>query len=58
MPLTLVDTLPRPSQVYQYSLAWYVNLFIRAIEDAEQSENLEKRMAELSSQNTLLSMSA
>jgi dynein heavy chain len=39
--------------MYQYSLAWYVSLFIRAIEDAEASDNLEKRMGFLIAQNTI-----
>jgi len=39
--------------MYQYSLAWYVNLFVRAIEDAEQSKNLEDRLEFLKQQNTI-----
>ena len=39
--------------MYQYSLAWYVNVFIRAIEDAEQSTNLQVRLKSLIAQNTI-----
>ncbi|XP_058156420.1 dynein axonemal heavy chain 7 [Dasypus novemcinctus] len=30
--------------MYQYSLTWYINLFILSIENSEKSENLSKRL--------------
>ncbi|ELU17469.1 hypothetical protein CAPTEDRAFT_228350 [Capitella teleta] len=30
--------------MYQYSLAWFINLFILSIENAERSDDLEKRL--------------
>ena len=33
--------------MYQYSLDWFTNLFIRAIADSEAAANLEKRMDNL-----------
>lgn len=29
--------------MYQYSLTWFINLFILSIENSEKSENLSKR---------------
>ena len=33
--------------MYQYSLSWYINLFLLAISEAEKSNNLEHRLAGL-----------
>jgi dynein heavy chain len=33
--------------MYQYSLAWFISLFIRGIEDAEKDDNVEKRASML-----------
>ena len=33
--------------MYQYSLTWFINLFILTIENAERSEDLEKRLENL-----------
>ena len=33
--------------MYQYSLTWFINLFILSIENAERSEDLEKRLKNL-----------
>ena len=33
--------------MYQYSLDWFIDLFIRAIADSEPDSNLEKRMDNL-----------
>ena len=33
--------------MYQYSLDWFTNLFIRAIADSEANSDLEKRMENL-----------
>ncbi|PIK59402.1 putative dynein heavy chain 7, axonemal [Apostichopus japonicus] len=33
--------------MYQYSLTWFVNLFVNAIENSESSDNLEKRLFNL-----------
>ena len=39
--------------MYQFSLAWYVLLFERAIDDAEQSTDLPVRLKNLIAQNTI-----
>ena len=31
-------------QIYQYSLKWFINLFIMSIENTEKSDKLEKRL--------------
>ena len=36
--------LPNIDPMYQYSLTWFVNLYIRAIKDSNKSRNLEKRL--------------
>jgi len=41
--------------MYQYSLAWYVALFLRSIDDAEPCKNLEERLEILQAQNTIAS---
>lgn len=33
--------------MYQYSLTWFINLFILSIENAEKSENLDQRLHNL-----------
>lgn len=33
--------------MYQYSLTWFINLFILSIENAEKSEDLQKRLTNL-----------
>lgn len=33
--------------MYQYSLVWFINLFKAAIDNTEKSENVEDRIAEL-----------
>ena len=39
--------------MYQFSLSWYVNLFVRAIDDAEPHTNLEVRLKNIIAQNTI-----
>ena len=39
-----ITDLANIDPMYQYSLAWYVNLFINAIDNAEKSDDLEKRL--------------
>eukprot|EP00965_Chrysotila_dentata_P092804 3064457-Pleurochrysis_carterae.AAC.1 len=34
--------------MYQYSMPWFVNLFMRAIDDSEKSEDIEERLKTLS----------
>jgi len=36
--------LPNIDPMYQYSLGWFVNLYVRAIKDSNKSKNLEKRL--------------
>ena len=36
--------LPNIDPMYQYSLGWFVNLYVRAIKDSNKSRNLEKRL--------------
>nr|XP_054751844.1 dynein axonemal heavy chain 7-like [Lytechinus pictus] len=43
---TIAD-LANIEPMYQYSLTWFVNLFINAIENSEKSDNLEKRLENL-----------
>lgn len=43
---TIAD-LANIEPMYQYSLSWFVNLFVNAIENSESSENLEKRLFNL-----------
>ena len=33
--------------MYQYSLSWFVNLFINSIDNSEKSDNLELRLVSL-----------
>ena len=40
--------LPNIDPMYQYSLGWFVNLYIRAIKDSNKSKNLDKRLRYLS----------
>ena len=39
--------------MYQYSLSWYVNLFVRAIEEAPASTNLDERLQHIIGENTM-----
>ena len=39
--------------MYQYSLAWYIGLFERAIDEAEKSDDLQARLTFLKDQNTI-----
>ncbi|XP_033628553.1 dynein heavy chain 7, axonemal-like isoform X2 [Asterias rubens] len=43
---TIAD-LANIEPMYQYSLTWFVNLFINAIENSEKSDDLEKRLFNL-----------
>lgn len=43
---TIAD-LANIEPMYQYSLSWFVNLFVNAIENSESSDNLEKRLFNL-----------
>ncbi|XP_030830748.1 dynein heavy chain 7, axonemal isoform X1 [Strongylocentrotus purpuratus] len=43
---TIAD-LANIEPMYQYSLTWFVNLFINAIENSEKSDNLDKRLENL-----------
>ena len=43
---TIAD-LANIEPMYQYSLGWFVNLFIKSIEDSERSEDLTKRLENL-----------
>jgi dynein heavy chain len=36
--------LPNIDPMYQYSLEWFVNLYIKAIRDSNKTKNLEKRL--------------
>lgn len=38
-----ITDLANIDPMYQYSLTWYVNLFINAIDNAEKSDDLNKR---------------
>ncbi|CAK8675251.1 unnamed protein product [Clavelina lepadiformis] len=42
-----ITDLANIDPMYQYSLVWYVNLFINAIDNAEKSDVLEKRLEHL-----------
>ena len=48
---TIID-LSAIDPMYQYSLAWYIALFDRAIDDAPASQYLETRLGHLIAQNT------
>ncbi|XP_065670290.1 dynein axonemal heavy chain 12 isoform X3 [Hydra vulgaris] len=39
-----ITDLPNIDPMYQYSLAWFVNLYIAAIQDSNKSKILEKRL--------------
>jgi dynein heavy chain len=39
--------------MYQYSLSWYVNLFMRSIDEAEISRDLRERLGHIINQNTI-----
>lgn len=43
---TIAD-LANIEPMYQYSLVWFVNLFILSIENSEKSEDLSKRLNNL-----------
>ncbi|XP_071816044.1 dynein axonemal heavy chain 12-like isoform X3 [Apostichopus japonicus] len=43
-----ISDLPNIDPMYQYSLTWYVNLFINSIHDSNKSKILEKRLRYLS----------
>ncbi|ODM99586.1 Dynein heavy chain 7, axonemal [Orchesella cincta] len=45
--------LPNIDPMYQYSLNWFVNLFVSSIEHSGRSKNLEKRLKNLSDHFTL-----
>uniref|UniRef100_H2Y7L2 AAA+ ATPase domain-containing protein n=1 Tax=Ciona savignyi TaxID=51511 RepID=H2Y7L2_CIOSA len=42
-----ITDLANIDPMYQYSLTWYVNLFVNAIDNAEKSDILEKRLEHL-----------
>lgn len=39
-----VTELPNVDPMYQYSLTWFINLYIHSIENANRSKDLEKRL--------------
>lgn len=39
-----ISDLPNVDPMYQYSLAWYINLYISSIETANKSRDLQKRL--------------
>ncbi|XP_041984652.1 dynein axonemal heavy chain 12 [Aricia agestis] len=39
-----VTELPNVDPMYQYSLSWFINLYIMSIENANKSKDLEKRL--------------
>ena len=43
-----ITDLANIEPMYQYSLAWFVNLFVNSIDNAEKSDNLQARFANLS----------
>ena len=43
---TIAD-LANIEPMYQYSLGWFVNLFVKSIEDSERSDDLTKRLENL-----------
>ncbi|XP_065190205.1 dynein axonemal heavy chain 12-like [Sycon ciliatum] len=42
-----ITDLPNIDPMYQYSLTWFVNLFINSISDSLKSKNLERRLRNL-----------
>ena len=42
-----ITDLPNIDPMYQYSLSWFVNLYINSIESSNKSKNLEKRLRHL-----------
>ena len=42
-----IGTLANIEPVYQYSLQWFISLFITSIQKSERSKNVEERMASL-----------
>jgi dynein heavy chain len=47
-----VAELANLDPMYQYSLRWFINLFIRAIADTPQAASLDLRLAALNQQFT------
>ena len=43
-----ITDLANIEPMYQYSLTWFVNLFVNSIDNAEKSDNLQARFANLS----------
>ncbi|KAF8769940.1 Dynein heavy chain 7 like protein [Argiope bruennichi] len=42
-----ITDLPNVDPMYQYSLNWFINLFLRAIQHSEKSEDLSQRLQNL-----------
>lgn len=42
-----ISDLASVDPMYQYSLAWFINLFVRAMDNAAQSTVIEKRLENL-----------
>uniref|UniRef100_A0A2C9M9T7 Uncharacterized protein n=1 Tax=Biomphalaria glabrata TaxID=6526 RepID=A0A2C9M9T7_BIOGL len=49
-----ITDLPNIDPMYQYSLTWFVNLFIMSIQDSNKSKIIERRLRYLSDHFTLL----
>nr|XP_042905569.1 dynein axonemal heavy chain 7 isoform X2 [Parasteatoda tepidariorum] len=43
-----ITDLPNVDPMYQYSLNWFINLFLRAIQQSEKSDDLTQRLQNLS----------
>ncbi|KAG8186375.1 hypothetical protein JTE90_026794 [Oedothorax gibbosus] len=43
-----ITDLPNVDPMYQYSLNWFINLFLKAIQQSEKSKDLEQRLQNLS----------
>ena len=43
----VITDLANIEPMYQYSLSWYINIFLQSIADSEKSDELEKRLANL-----------
>ncbi|KAJ3049383.1 Dynein heavy chain 7, axonemal [Rhizophlyctis rosea] len=48
----VIAELANIEPMYQYSLAWFINLFLASIHDSEKSDNLETRLENLRSHFT------
>ncbi|XP_052130864.1 dynein axonemal heavy chain 3 [Frankliniella occidentalis] len=48
-----ISELANIDPMYQYSLLWFINLYLQSINNSEKSDNLEKRMSNLNSYFTM-----